>query len=48
MSRLSRLLATVMLVIGLAGIGIGIGFVLEARAKSNWMKKRKLPDAKVA
>lgn len=40
MSKLNRLLAIVVLVIGLAGIGIGIGFVAEAQIKSNWMKEQ--------
>ena len=40
MSKLNRLLAIVVLVIGLAGIGIGVGFVVEAQAKSNWMKQQ--------
>ena len=40
MSRLNRFLAIVILVIGLAGIGIGVGFVVEAQVKSNWMKQQ--------
>jgi hypothetical protein len=39
MSRANRYLAILVLIIGLAGIGIGIGFVVEARIQSNWMKK---------
>jgi len=37
---LNRLLTIVVLIIGLAGIGIGIGFVVEAQVKSNWMKQQ--------
>ena len=40
MSRLNRFLAIVMLVIGLVGIGIGVGFVVEAQVKSNWIKQQ--------
>jgi disulfide bond formation protein DsbB len=40
MSRANRYLAIVVLAIGLAGIGIGIGFVVEAQVKSNWMKQQ--------
>jgi len=40
MSRLNRFLAVVILIIGLAGIGIGIGFVVEAQVKSSWMKQQ--------
>ena len=40
MSRMNRLLAVAVLVIGLAGIGIGVGFVVEAQVKSNWMKQQ--------
>jgi len=40
MSRMNRFLAVAVLVIGLAGIGIGVGFVVEAQVKSNWMKQQ--------
>ena len=38
MSRVNRYLGIVVLAIGLASIGIGIGFVVQAQVKSNWMK----------
>jgi hypothetical protein len=38
MSRVNRYMAIVVLVIGLASMGIGIGFVVEAQLKSNWIK----------
>jgi len=40
MSKLNRMLAIVVLAIGLASIGIGIGFVVQAQVKSNWMKQQ--------
>jgi hypothetical protein len=40
MSRVNRYLAIAVLAIGLACMGIGIGFVVEAQAKSNWMKQQ--------
>ncbi len=38
MSGLNRWVAVAVLAIGLASMGIGIGFVVEAQVKSNWMK----------
>jgi hypothetical protein len=40
MSRVNRYLGIVVLAIGLASIGIGIGFVVQAQVKSNWMKQQ--------
>ncbi|MDM7999553.1 MAG: hypothetical protein QUS33_06030 [Dehalococcoidia bacterium] len=38
MLKLNRILAVVVIAIGLAGIGIGAGFVVQAQVKANWMK----------
>jgi hypothetical protein len=40
MSRVNRYLGIVVLAIGLASIGIGTGFVVQAQVKSNWMKQQ--------
>ncbi len=46
MSRVNRYMALVVLVIGLTSMGIGIGFVVEAQVKSNWMKQQ-MRDEKI-
>ena len=38
MLRVNRYMGIVVLAVGLASIGIGIGFVVQAQVKSNWMK----------
>jgi len=40
MWRVNRYLGIVVLAIGLASIGIGTGFVVQAQVKSNWMKQQ--------